>query len=49
MEGVVAGVPMMYVNVKVKRHGGNKSADPSCCSGTSADISEGLGCAPLRY
>lgn len=40
MEGV--GVPVMYVNVKVRRRGGNKSADPSCCSGSSADISEGL-------
>lgn len=45
MEGVVASVPMTYVNVKVKHHGGNKSVDPSCCSGTSADISEGLECA----
>lgn len=42
MEGGVAGVPMMYVNVKVKRHGGNKSAAPCCCSGSSADIPGGL-------
>lgn len=41
MEGAVASVPMMYVNVKVRRHGGNKSVDPAGCSGSSADISEG--------
>lgn len=33
MEGAVAGVPMMYVNVKVKRRGGDKSAAPPAALG----------------